>query len=245
MVVGTVRPFNWESKSDLNQIVDIYISAFANPDWNEFLKCAKCGTNYGRSEIKTGAGFDERCGSIKEIKYAYPKASLVCKGNDCGVYLGPSDPSPRRSPRTSTYLVPYWTKEDVVADLNFAKSQKDTIVLVAEENDKIVGFIWGYKIPFEKFGFLSGLVNENSSYVDEVAVKPDKWRKGVGSALCLDYLKAAKAQEMEEVTLRTLESFKASMGLFRKNGFGPVLSEQNNKVYDPTYPDRIYLRRKI
>lgn len=194
-------------ESDLESLIGVYKSAFAEPPWNEFMKCTNCGVEYGLKEVE----------------------ELVLNGNKCkrcGIY-----------PVT---LREYWTREDIIEDLEFCKKQQSPIILVAENDDGLIGYTWGYKLPFEKFPFLEGLVPEKSSYMDEIAVKADKRLRGIGTMLGKSYLEEALNQGMDAVTLRTDERNVASMALFRKLGSGPVTNE-GSAVYDPEYKNRIYL----
>lgn len=134
-----------------------------------------------------------------------------------------------------------WTQEQVQEDLEFALQQESPIILVAEKTS-LLGFAWGYSLPLEKFPFLSGITN-NASYMDEIAVLSNKRTKGIGTLLGLEYLKIA-TPNFAEVILRTDERNTSSMTLFKKLGFYPVKIEENT-IYDPEYPERIYLRRKL
>lgn len=132
-----------------------------------------------------------------------------------------------------------WTDGQVKEDLEFALSQELPIVLVAEDEFRILGMSWGYKLPFEKYPFLRGVVNNNSSYMDEMAVKKDVRRKGIAKALGKGYLEVAKTPGVKEVALRTdIWNFPA-MATYRSLGF------ESLGIFDPTYKDRLYLTKKI
>ena len=130
-------------------------------------------------------------------------------------------------------LVPYWTEEDIREDLEFAFSQQNPIVLVAEEKGELVGFTWGYTLPIEKFPFLDGVCREDVIYMDEVAVSGNKRRQGIGTKL----VEAFMAQLPDGCILRTDQRNVASAGLFAKTGF------TSTGIYDPKYTERIYLKR--
>lgn len=133
-----------------------------------------------------------------------------------------------------------WSDDQVIEDMRFAFSQKDSFALVAEEKkDQLAGFTWGYLLPLEKFPFLQGRVKESSSYMDEVAVSKETRRKGIGSLLCQAYIEKVAEQGIQEIVLRTDQRNTASMALFQKNGFRSL------GIYDPKYQDRIYLARSI
>ena len=131
-----------------------------------------------------------------------------------------------------------WTKEQVVEDLTYAKAQKNSIILVAELHQKIVGFTWGYELPIDKFPFLKKIVQATANYMDEIAIDPTIRMNGVGKYLGTEYLKRAQNQ----VILRTDINNQASMNLFQSLGFTP-LQKDGTTIFDPVYPTRIYLRQ--
>jgi len=119
---------------------------------------------------------------------------------------------------------------------------------------EIAGFIWGYLLPFGKFPFLKGKVAEQSSYIDEVAVDKTKRLRGVGRALCQEYVAAAKRQGIEQLVLRTNTANTASVGLFTNIGFRPIYAKEREglhdtkdieKIFDPVYSDRLYFERRV
>lgn len=132
-----------------------------------------------------------------------------------------------------------WTSEQVIEDLELAFSQEIPIVLVAETQGRLTGFTWGYKIPLEEFPFLKGKVSEQTSYMDEIAVRGGERRRGVGQILGKTYIEKVISQGIEQVILRTDIWNTASMALFRKLGF------RNTQVFDPEYGDRIYLIKSV
>ncbi len=141
----------------------------------------------------------------------------------------------------------FWSFGEIEKDLVSGLSQKNPIALVADNGKGLTGFTWGYQLPLEKFPCLAGKVQKEVSYMDEIAVRGNRREKGIGTALGLRYLETAKQQGMLEVVLRTDERNKASMALFRKLGFRdiPDPSSPRGKVYDPIFPERIYLRREV
>ncbi|MBD3303798.1 GNAT family N-acetyltransferase [Candidatus Woesearchaeota archaeon] len=198
MLVVFIRPYK---KSDIDQVIAVYKSAFAEPPWDEFKKCSACEVEYG----------------IKESA----RARDICKKCD----------SPLE-------LIDFWSSEDIIQDLEFALSQQNKAVLVAENSAGIAGFTWGYKLPFEKFPFLEGKISPGTLYMDEIAVRGDRRLRGAGTRLGQAFLKSAKAQGLEEAALRTDERNPASIALFRKLGFKEM------GINDPGFPNRVYMRVK-
>ena len=132
-----------------------------------------------------------------------------------------------------------WTPEEIKQDLNLAFSEKEPIVLVAEVDKTLAGFVWGYKLPLEKFSWLLGVIDGNVNYMDEIAVGGDRRIKGIGTRLGVEYLELVRRKNMTGVALRTDIWNSASMALFRKLGF------QNTGIFDPKYKSRIYLYKEL
>ena len=137
-------------------------------------------------------------------------------------------------------LVEFWSETEIIKDLELALSQRDPIILVGEDKSQLVGFTWGYRLPIEKFPFLKGKVLQNCSYMDEIAVRGNLRKNGLGQALGKAYLERAQSQNMDQVVLRTDERNEASMALFKKLGFWGF---KQPRLYDPQYPNRLYLAK--
>ena len=208
-IEATVRTYQ---PSDLSQLIQVYKSAFAEPPWNEYMKCIACSVEYGRQEV---TGLCER---------------KICK--KCNQPLK---------------LVEFWSEADITNDLGFALTQPNSIVLVAENNDKLAGMTWGYRLPFDKFPFLDGKVSVESSYMDEISVRGDIRLKGIGTLLGRAYIETVRQQGLFEVVLRTDERNTSSMSLFKKLGFSgiPSTEDQRSIIYDPQFLNRVYLRMKV
>ncbi len=131
-----------------------------------------------------------------------------------------------------------WSDEEVKKDLEYAKSQRNPLILVAQRRSAFLGFTWGYSLPLEKFPFLEGRVSARSIYMDEIAVDPKFREKGVGEKLAAKFSRYSSL-EFDEIVLRTDENNSASIGLFTKLGFTQI------GVYDPKFPSRLYLKRKL
>lgn len=196
MLVVFIRPYE---ERDVQQIIAVYKSAFAEPPWDEFKKCSACNVGYGIKESERAGDACKKCNSLLE-------------------------------------LVDFWSSEEIIQDLEFALSQPNTVVLVAENSRGIAGFTWGYRLPFEKFPFLKGKIGPSTLYMDEMAVQGNKRLRGVGTRLGQAFLDAAKAQGLEEATLRTDERNPASIALFKKLGFRKM------NTYDPEFPSRVYMK---
>lgn len=132
-----------------------------------------------------------------------------------------------------------WKREDVEQDLNFALSQKRSIVMVAGGRDTLLGFTWGYPLPLAKFTFLTAKIDGDTVYMDDIAVDPGARRRGVGKALCQGFIEVSGSLSFDAVVLRTDENNVSSMALFGSLGFERI------GVYDPEYPTRLYLKKNL
>ncbi len=81
--------------------------------------------------------------------------------------------------------------------------------------------------------------------MDEIAVRGDFRKIGLGKSLCLKYIEETTKQRLD-VVLRTDERNSASMKLFASIGFQEILdlTSPRSKVYDPEFPNRIYLKKR-
>jgi ribosomal protein S18 acetylase RimI-like enzyme len=132
-----------------------------------------------------------------------------------------------------------WSREEVIEDLDMAFAQKLPLVLIAEIREKLVGFIWGYQMPFEKFPFLEGKIPIKSSYGDEIAVEKEFRRNEVAKRLTREYMQEARNQGIEGFVVRTDVENKGSIPLLKSLGLDSL------GIRDPEYPTREYFFRRI
>ena len=86
---------------------------------------------------------------------------------------------------------------------------KEVILLIALENDEIIGLAIG-RVKEDGVGHLGFL-----------GVRPEHRRKGVGSTLLQEYLKEAKKRNAHKVWLFTAPSLQLAIRLYVKTGFIP------------------------
>jgi len=67
---------------------------------------------------------------------------------------------------------------------------------------------------------------------------------GIGTLLGKEYTRMAVQQRLSEIVLRTDEGNEAAMALYAKLGFSEIV-DGKRKIYDPRFPNRIYLRRRV
>lgn len=99
LVAFTIRAY---SPEDMEQIIRVYKSAFAEKPWDEYRKCRQCGVNYG----------------IEEAEQVYATLeSAACKKCDKGLLDN---------------FCEFWSSEEITSDLESALKKESPIALVAE-----------------------------------------------------------------------------------------------------------------
>ncbi len=132
-----------------------------------------------------------------------------------------------------------WSDKQVVRGLNSGISESNSIVLVAENSNGLIGLTWGFDIPLEKFPFLVDNCMINTSYIAELAVSPRNRNEGVGTLLGEAYVERAMEKRTSEIILRTDERNPAALKLYKNVGFSEI------NVRDPKYNNRIYLSKLL
>jgi GNAT superfamily N-acetyltransferase len=110
----------------------------------------------------------------------------------------------------SVLLVEYWPTSKVMSDFYREMKKPEALCLVARNDDgKVVGFIWGYKVVVDdhiddylEAPGLSRLVSGEFFYLDDAAVLPEYQRKGIGKNLIAHML---RIQPGKDILARTLD----------------------------------------
>jgi ribosomal protein S18 acetylase RimI-like enzyme len=239
---------------DLPEITNLYIEGYSEQPWNEFKKCKHCGINYGKDEVEiveynTGFYRQKDC-------YTAPfnERGILSKCKKCNASMKPVNNGGAGKPiyYTSDNLVDFWTRKDVENDLRFCQSQANPKILVTERIPRfisgvwedvtysILGFCWGYRLPFEKFPFLFQKVEKNSGYVDEIVVRSDFRRMSIGENMLQGVLNSFDENQMRQAVVRTLTTSNA-YPLFRKLGFKDIGRIDKNDMYE----NRVYLVKNL
>jgi ribosomal protein S18 acetylase RimI-like enzyme len=251
MVNFFIRDFK---EKDLYEVSDLYIEAFSERPWNEFKKCKRCGINYGKNEVKKVeyyTGFRGQKDSYMTV--VNKKGKIISKCKKCRCSVKPEGEGGCKPVyRTSTNLVDFWTRKDVENDLRFCQSQANPKILVTERIPRfisgvwedvtysILGFCWGYRLPFEKFPFLFQKVEKNSGYVDEIVVRSDFRRMSIGKNMLQGVLNSFDENQMRQAVVRTLTTSNA-YPLFRKLDFKDIGRIDKNDMYE----NRVYLVKNL
>lgn len=133
------------------------------------------------------------------------------------------------------YAQPPWNEQNdpdkTVAYVRWLMTPPHMRTLVAaDENEEIAAFAISSPRPYEHFvadwdhmgekpphGW--PLVEGQLGYIWELAVDPDRQRRGLGSALMAATLEGLRGDGVEKVILRSSERADAAMALYKKFGF--------------------------
>jgi len=134
----------------------------------------------------------------------------------------------------------FWTPELVNKDINFGLSQKDFVGKLAVDikNNEVVGFTWGYKLPLKEFPFLKDVVEEETFYIDELAVRADYRKRKIGTLLTNRLTEEVVKIGYETIVLRTDVNGGAYI-FYKKLGF------EDLNIRDPQYPERTYMKKLL
>jgi len=107
-----------------------------------------------------------------------------------------------------TLLVEYWPADRVASDFYREMKKADALCFVAKDGEKIIGFIWGYRIiadesidDYLEAPGLHRLIAGEFFYIDDVAVDPEYQGRGIGRALVSRLLKERPERRMLARTL--------------------------------------------
>ena len=95
-----------------------------------------------------------------------------------------------------------WSKKGFLDAIN----QENTIFLIAEENEKILGYVGMY-------------VSLDEGEITNVAVAPEARRQGVGQALIEKMKQEAETKSVTRIILEVRVSNDAAIRLYQRNGF--------------------------
>ncbi len=207
-------------EEDLDSLIRVYKSAFAEPPWNEYKKCLRCEKEYGREEcrrIETGEAPSRcaRCSSPLELAEFWSSDGI--KG-DLGFALSQPDPIVLVAESGGSLAGFSWGYRLPLAKFPFLGAWESTTL--------------------------------RPSYMDEIAVSAEARQRGIGTELCIAYMGETKRRGGESVVLRTDKRNASSVGLFRKVGFREIMrpgqqSEPLEVLTDPEFSNRVYFAQRV
>jgi|GEM_PF-2748099 len=130
------------------------------------------------------------------------------------------------------------TRSQLKPDIN-GKNQRHSnfIILVAEKDKKIVGFIWGYALDKDKFPVKDnkalanyGLSLQKTAYIDEIAVEHRFRRRGIAGALLDSYKEIRKQNGFEELLLSTKN--RDAISLYKKKHYTQMFDLKGKEIVD-------------
>jgi GNAT superfamily N-acetyltransferase len=159
--------------------------------------------------------------TVRDIVSCYQRAfggapwneGYLCPHPECGDVF-PLSLKSERCPSCAargneTLLVEYWPADRVASDFYREMKKPDALCFVAKDDEKIAGFIWGYRIiadesidDYLEAPGLQHLIAGEFFYIDDVAVNPGYQGRGIGRALVSRLLK--ERSEMR-ILARTLD----------------------------------------
>jgi ribosomal-protein-alanine N-acetyltransferase len=122
-----------------------------------------------------------------------------------------------------------WTPEMFAAE--FAQPPSRRLYLVAEDGDALVGY--------------AGMMFTGGSQADVVtlAVSPDRWSEGTGTALLTTLVDEADKRGYEEVLLEVREDNPRARRLYLRHGFTEVGIRRG--YYQPSGVDAVVMRKGL
>ena len=94
-------------------------------------------------------------------------------------------------------------------------AEEGTLLLVAEENDEIVGFLFGFLSP-------SPVLKRPTALLDALFVCEEHRSKGIGKALALRFREWVKEQGVYAIELKVMSQNTAALRLYESLGFGEI-----------------------
>jgi len=103
--------------------------------------------------------------------------------------------------------------------------KRDNVVLVAERDDVVAGYVFGAK---EGFDYMS--LRGPAGVIYDLLVDPDHRRQGIGAALMAAMLDALKALGVPRALLFTADKNHVAQGMFERTGFRRTMIEMTREL---------------
>lgn len=127
----------------------------------------------------------------------------------------------------SVLLVEHWPVGKVTSDFYREMEKPESLCLVAQDDDRVIGFIWGYKIVVDEHlddylesPGLSRLIGGTFFYLDDAAVVPEYQCRGVGKTLVKEMLRIQPEKNVLGRTLAGSRMFRILTDLHGKTVLG-------------------------
>lgn len=103
-----------------------------------------------------------------------------------------------------------WGPEEVKRDIDEAMSQPDFRMFLALEDDEVVGFCWGYRVPSN---------NGKTAMIRELGVIPGSRSRGIGKGLLERIVEAYMDRGYDKITLETSLRAEKAIAMYQSSGF--------------------------
>lgn len=127
------------------------------------------------------------------------------------------------------FFLPEYVESGYVRFLRTAMRDPEVVVLVAEEEGRLIGYSFGKKEPRDWNALLDACGALHDLYVD-----PSARGRGVGEALVTQTANALRSLGAERIVLHTASANEAARKLFEKLGFRSTMIEMTLSLGSPT-----------
>lgn len=138
------------------------------------------------------------------------------------------DMTAMRALETACFGPDAWSELSIAAELEGVPESRQ--VLVAEEAGDVVAYG-------------SVLMSDRTADVQRIAVRPDRWRTGLGRRLLTALLRHATDRGCQEALLEVREDNEAALALYRHQGFESIARRAG--YYLGGTVDALVLRREL
>ena len=132
-------------------------------------------------------------------------------------------------------LSPSYSK--IKTEIKTSLQNTNTVMLVAEQDSKIVAFIWGYDLTKNMFPVLVNYLETRSqahlSYLDQMVVGVDYRRQGIAGVLMDCYKEISKQNGVDELVLKTISPTARKLYEEKKHYMSILDPVSNREVLEP------------
>ncbi len=135
----------------------------------------------------------------------------------------------------------FFTFQEAEKIISEAFNRRGFSGFVVQDNDKIIGFTWGYLMSSREFSDHSGqneenVISDDIFYLAELGVLKDFRGRKIGFELS----KKLAEKATNPVILRTDSCAQSAISLYKKLGFTPLLTLSGEQVVDANHQSRLY-----
>jgi len=143
------------------------------------------------------------------------------KKKDFGEYLKLKREEEKEYSQIIREKIPHLSKKEYTKDFNDIFSSKNNILLVAEENKKVAGFL---------YGTFQGKKNKGKGYIEVIFVSKKHRNCGIASNLIKDFIKSTKNKGYHKIQLSVNIKNINALKLYEELGFKIFKYELKKKI---------------